>query len=368
MKNIFITGATGFLGSYLLKRFLDDADVCPIVLARAKKDMSAEARVLNTLKYFYGEKGAPKMLKRIKVVEGDVSFENCGMDESVRKSLIEEVDEIYHSAAIAEFRVPLETIRRSNVKGAMNVFDFALECADNDHFNKVNHISTTFTAGTKVGIYYENELKVGQGFHNTYEQSKYEAEILAHEYMAQGLKITIFRPSILSGDYQFGKTSNFKMLYQPLHFFAGELFDALPATASCEQNLMPVDSAADAIYRIANEKDVEGRTFHISNTKEVTFGHFMGLASDFFGFKKPDFVKPELFNMDNLSIVQRRLIEPYIPYFNYNLKFDCTKALAVLKRCKFTFPEITDSFLIKLFSFCAETGFIKPKRQYVTAE
>ena len=54
MKNVLITGATGFLGSYLLKRLLDDEEIAPIVLARDKNDKSANERVDNVLKYFYG--------------------------------------------------------------------------------------------------------------------------------------------------------------------------------------------------------------------------------------------------------------------------------------------------------------------------
>ncbi|MCX5677793.1 MAG: SDR family oxidoreductase [Candidatus Omnitrophica bacterium] len=366
MRNVFITGATGFLGSYLLKRILDDGDTRPIVLARGKKTGSAAERVKNIAKYFYGGNYATA-LKRIRVVEGEVDKEFLGIDNAIRKPLIKEVDEIYHSAAIAEFRIPLDRIRRSNVIGTENVLKFAMECKASGHMKKLNHISTTFVAGKKSGVFYEKDLDVGQKFNNTYEQSKFEAEILVHKYMKKGLTAAIFRPSILTGDYVAGRTSNFKMLYQPLRFFVRELFDAIPADRSTCFNMIPVDFTAEAICAITKENESIGGTYHIANTRIMPLGSFIDVASDFFGFKKPEFVPLKDFSMNTLTTVQKNLIEPYIPYFNYKTIFDSVNTMDMLEEKGFQCPIVDTDFLVKLFKFCDETGFMKRKKRYVTA-
>jgi len=365
MKNVLITGATGFLGSYLLKELLEDKNVCPIVIARSKKDMTVADRMDGVLRYFYGE-NSKEFLKRIKIIEGEVDKESMGIDSNTRAYLIDSVDEIYHSAAIAQFRVPLEKIRKTNVDGARRVFDLAMECRNNGRFKKVNHISTTYVVGTRQGVAYERELSVGQGFNNTYEQTKFEAELLACEYRKKGLNISIFRPSILTGDSISGKTSNFKMLYQPLHFLAEELFEAAPVDRFSKENLMPVDTAAKAIVALASIKESTDKTYHISHPDTVEIGHFIDLASDFFGFKKPEMAPLRDFNMDRMSVVQKKLIGPYVPYFNYNIEFNSLYTQNILKKIGLEYPPVNDKFLLKLFAYCLKSGFIKRKKLYAT--
>ena len=57
-------------------------------------------------------------------------------------------------------------------------------------------------------------------FHNTYEQTKAEAEALVQKAIAEhGLRATLFRPSIIVGDSRTGETSSFKVMYWPLKIF-----------------------------------------------------------------------------------------------------------------------------------------------------
>ena len=366
-KNILITGATGFLGGYLLKRILDEEGMSPVVLVRGKKGESPAGRVEKVLKYLYGKDRYKMMSRRVRIVEGDIDRKNLATDKKDQVFLTGDIDEIYHSAAVAEFKVPIDRIRKINVGGTDNVMKFALEARMSGRLKNIYHISTTFVAGTKAGTFSEKDLDVGQKFNNTYEQTKCESEILAHEYIKRGLNITIFRPSILTGDSVNGRTSNFKMLYQPLHFFAAELFDTIPADRSTGFNLIPVDSAADAILTLANKEDTSGKTYHIANSNTIEAGHFIDLASDFFEFKKPEFIPIKYFNMKDLSSVQRNLIEPYIPYFNYKTDFDSSFTRNTLAKHGFHCPKIDDKLLIRLFKFCVDSGFIKPKRHYVTA-
>lgn len=367
MKNILITGATGFLGRYLLKKILENEDLTPVVLVRGRKDEPVDKRMERVLGYFYGSNRVKVILKRIKIVEGEVDRESLGLDKKIRQSLIDEVDEIYHCAAIAAFRIPLETIRKSNVAGTENVMKFAVDCKNKGRLKRINHISTTYVAGTKRGVFYENELDVGQKFNNTYEQSKFEAEIIVQDYRKRGLEIAVFRPSILTGDSITGKTASFKMLYQPLRFFSSELFEAIPADRNAQFNLIPVDSVAEAIYLIANARGTDNRTFSISNSSTVSAGHFIDVASDFFGFIKPELIPLKEFDLNRLTYVQKNLLDPYIPYFDHNPIFDSSNAKAILSKNKFNYPIVDNGLLTRLFKYCVDSGFIKLRRKYVTA-
>lgn len=364
-RNVLITGATGFLGSHLLKELLDDSDVTPLVLSRGKRGVAAADRVAGVLAYFYGTDDCQEALSRIRVIEGEVDSPCLGLGKERYRSLVGEVEEIYHSAAIAEFRIPLDRIRQSNVGGTRNILDLAMAARDTGRFRQLNHISTTFVGGTKRGVFYESELQVGQDFHNTYERSKYEAETLVRSAIADGLPATIFRPSILTGASTDGRTSNFKMLYQPLHFFAAELFDAVPGNALMQANLIPVDTVARMIRSIAAETESLGKTYHIASDQTVSLGRFFDLAGEFFGFKPPAFVPPADFDRDSLTPVQKNLIDPYAPYLDYGLVFDVTNASAILGRKGFRYPAMDDAFLLTLFAYCAKTGFVARRRHAV---
>jgi len=286
---------------------------------------------------------------------------------SVIERLADEIDEIYHSAAIAEFRVPLNDIRKVNVNGVNNIMEFATLCSKNGKTIRVNHVSTAYVAGTFRGLFNENDLDIGQKFNNTYEQSKYEAESVINAYRMKGLKVTIFRPGILTGDSQTGRTSNYKMLYQPLRFFSEELYSAIPANKDANENLIPVDVAAKEIITIANDSKSAGATYNITNPTPLKAGHFVDVASKYFGFRKPDFIPVEKFDMATLTYVQRILIEPFVPYFNYNPLFDTSNSTKILNTYNYKCPSIDDNMLLRLFRYCVESGFIKRKRNSVVA-
>jgi nucleoside-diphosphate-sugar epimerase len=234
------------------------------------------------------------------------------------------------------------------VEGARNVFDFALECKRRGPIETVNHISTTYVAGTVKGLFFEKDLDLGQGFNNTYEQSKYEAELLVDDYRRKGINITVFRPSILTGGAIDGRTSNFKMLYQPLHFFSAELFDTAPINRDSQENLIPVDSTAMSIVALAGDTRLRNKTYHIANTSTIGIGHFIDVAADFFGFKAPEMIPVEEFNMGSLSTVQESLISPYVPYFNYTTKFGVEQSQKALRQKEISIPPVGDKFLEKL--------------------
>jgi long-chain acyl-CoA synthetase len=372
-KHILITGATGFLGADIMKRILSDTkDDKVYIIARDKNGTSAQKRVakildgdtfLNSSKVV-SRKVSPSSEKRpqqrIEIFEGDISESNLGLDKESFGHLADEIDEIYHCAAITDLTYPLDEIRKVNVKGTENILNLALKAKK---LKKVFHISTAYIVGTKKCIFKESDLNIGQSFNNTYEQSKYEAELLVNEYRKRGVNITVFRPSIITGNSKTGETSNFKMFYKPLHFLSEEIFTEIPTSGNTSNNFVPIDKVAEAIYLIASDKEANGQAYHITNTKEVNLDYFVTSASEFFGFKKPHYVLLKDFDINSLTPVQRKIIEPYIPYFNYETKFDASSANKILKKYNFSFPDYDRTHLNRIFEYCVTSGFIKIKKK-----
>lgn len=356
-KNIFITGSTGFLGSHILRQILLQDSSKLHLLIRGKNEEEVEKKGLAVLEKAIEGKPTEKILKRINLIRGDVSEIDLGLSKEILRKLFSNVNEIYHCAAMTGFRIPLAVIRKVNVVGTENILKFAIRCKQ---IRRLNYISTAFIVGNKDCVFSENDFEIGQKFNNTYEQTKFEAEKLAHNYKKKGLKISIFRPSVIVGEYYSGETTNFRMFYEPLHFLSLELFKEVPVDLEVEHNLVPIDAVAKAIYILAeNEKNED--VYHIVSPDNIKCYYFMDLAAKFFGYKNPKWVPLDKSVLERFTPIQKRIIAPFIPYFNYRVKFSSSKTENVLKKYKFEYPEINEQFINRLFNFCHKAGFINKR-------
>ena len=350
MQHILITGATGFLGSNIVKFLLKDKKNRLYLLVRKNNNKSPAKRVKKLFK------------KQAEAIEGDITKPNLGISPSNRKKLISRLDAIYHSAALCEFGVPLEPIRKINVHGAKNVLDFAMKCKKEGRLKHLSHISTVAVSGASGGTFYEDALDIGQRFSNTYERTKFEGEKLIVKYRKKGLSISVFRPSVITGDSKKGEVTNFQMLYQPLHMFALGLFDKIPANKALRYNLVPVDYVARAICLISTKDKNNNRNYHLVNSTGISFDHFLKLASGYFGFKKPAIIDEKKFDYSTLKGYRRKLMDPYLPYLNHKkISFSAKNFKNAVKGKGFKWPKVDDRFLLTLFSYCSKSGYIKRK-------
>jgi len=358
-STIFLTGAAGFLGSYLLKILLENEHRV-FALVRGKKEKSAYSRVIDILTFWDSSIAQKPCIKNVEVIDGDISYPDLGIkDARSKERVLSETQMIIHSAAVARLNEPLESIRKPNVEGTRNVFDFALQFKK---LQKINHISTVYVVGTKMGITFtEDMLDIGQGFHNTYEQTKFEAEKLVHEYRKKSLDISIFRPSMVIGDSKEGKTNDFRLIYEPLHFFSQEIYEKFPADPECFQNLVNVDTVGNTLYLLSREKG--NATYHLVSPKPTYIGSFMKLAGESFGFKMPEFIPAGKFDYAALTPVQKALAGPYIPYFNYTTTFSCEKTRQALKEFGYAYPNVDNENLLKILAYCIKRGYIRQEQR-----
>ena len=365
-KSVLLTGGTGFLGFYLAKRLLQDRDIKLVLLVRPNANFSARQRVERLFKEHCGEEEYDSIKNRLEIVEGSITYPNLGLAREQRERLSKEVVTIFHSAALAQFNVPYEKIKKINIDGTKNVLDFALQCLKNKSFESVNHISTIAVSGTYHGVFYEDSLDEGQGFKNTYEQTKFEAEQLIQEYRAKGLNVSIFRPSAIIGDSQDGYAVNFRVIYQPIRIFSLGIYKQIPANGSIKYNLVPADFLSDAIYRIYTNGHPPDQTFHLTNTHEVTAEFIFKTASEFFGYPDPEAIPLNDFDMNSLRGARRVLLEPYIPYFNHNgIEYDNKGAMSILGKNGFRWPKVDRKLLHTIFQFCLDARFITPENRII---
>ena len=255
--DVLLTGATGFVGMELLARYLERGDRDVITLVRADSHEAAQARVDAVLENLFGA-DALDYGPRVHAVAADMTAPDLGLTEAERMRLAERVTKIVHSAASVSFALPLDEARAINLEGTRRMLELAELARAHGGLECYAHVSTAFVAGDHAGAFAECDADVGQSFHNSYEQSKFEAEQLVRS-RPDGLPYTILRPSIVVGDRNSGWTSAFNVLYWPLRAFARGLFTAVPAIASAPVDVVSIDYVADAAYELCETSCGTGR-------------------------------------------------------------------------------------------------------------
>ena len=319
---ILLTGATGFVGMELLARYLERTERPVLTIVRARTDDAARERIDAVLANLFGYR-AGRYGDRVTAVAGDLTAPRLGLDTVRWDWLAAESTMIVNCAASVSFGLSLDEARAINVEGTRRM----LELADRSHelgvLERYAQVSTAYVAGTHAGRFYENDLNVGQSFHNSYEQSKFEAERLIRAH--PDLPFTILRPSIVVGDRHSGWTAAFNVLYWPLRALARGLFPAVPATASAPVDVVSIDYVADGIHQLCESAGGIRQTYHLTaGTKASTIEEIAGLASGYFQQPPPRLLSPAEFESLNHGLARSMLEEGrmYFPYFSVATTFD----------------------------------------------
>lgn len=213
---IFLTGATGFLGSYLIKEILErtQSGIRLIAHVRGARDpASALERIQRSLQ----GNGVwnDKWTSKLSCVVGDLAQPQLGIDDQTWKSLSQEVDVVIHNGASVhwvkryqEMAAPnvhstLEALKLCNT-GKPKLFSFVSSTAvlDTDHYIKLSEESTRDGQGS---IMEEDDMQGSRtGLGTGYGQTKWVSEQLIREAGRRGLQGTIIRPGYILGDSESG--------------------------------------------------------------------------------------------------------------------------------------------------------------------
>jgi len=293
--------------------------------------------------------------ERLLAIRGDVAQPGLGLARSTRIALAETVTEIVHAAASVSFTLPLEDAREINVEGTRRVLELAELCTARGSLRRVSHVSTAYVAGDRRGTFHEDELDAGQGFRNSYERTKWEAEKLVREHIGR-LPVQVFRPSIVVGEQETGWTASFNVIYAPLRAYAkGASLPLIPGRRSAPVDVVPVDYVADAIFELASRKDGVGVTYSLAaGSQASSVGELVSLSARTFGRSRPMTVPPALYRrtMHPLLVrrahgARRRWLEQapvFFPYFAVRVRHDTTRAQAALARAGIAPPALPDYF------------------------
>ena len=162
-KNLFITGATGFLGKVLVEKLLREVPELGkiYILVRAEDNEQARQRLndellnvelFDSLKVIHGQGFESYVNARLIPVPGSLTEHRFGLSEERFSCLAKNTDLIVNSAASVNFREPVDQALEINTFSLHNIASLAREGAKSGRILPVVHISTCYVNGYHEGF------------------------------------------------------------------------------------------------------------------------------------------------------------------------------------------------------------------------
>lgn len=284
--NIFVTGVTGFLGSFIIRELLEYSNLPVKIYAhvRAKSQEAGFERVRNTGKTYGIWKDS--WADKIEVVLADLSKPQIGLDESQWKQLGDQIDVIIHNGAFVHWVYPYSQLRESNVISTVNLmnlcgigkakyFSFVstTSTVDTDHYIR---LSDEVMAKGGSGIPEADDLQgSATGLGTGYGQSKWAAERIIRYAGTKGLKGCIVRPGYVTGFRETGACNTDDFL---LRMVKGCCELQLYPDISNNVNMVPVDHVARIVVAGALNppNDQELAVSQVTAHPRIKFNDFIG--------------------------------------------------------------------------------------------
>lgn len=202
---VLLTGATGFLGQYLLPELVENGYQVR-VLARNP------------------EKFKNPFPEKVEVVQGDI------LDVVALEKAFEGIKYVIHSAAMVNFWKRMRPrMKEINVQGTANMVDIAQEMGV-DKFVQISSVAALGRTGLEKTI--DETAKWREGKYNTYYgYTKYLAEKEVVRASEEGLNAAILNPSMIigPGDWEDGTPKMFRLIHGGLKYYNSGTTGFVPA-------------------------------------------------------------------------------------------------------------------------------------------
>ena len=277
-RSIFLTGATGFLGAFLLEGLLSTTEADVHCLVRPRDGQTPLETVQANLRG-YGLEDAARS-ERVVAVAGDLTSPSFGMSATDFDALSREVEVVIHAGAAVNLAYPYSALRAANVDGTREV----LRLACRDGAKPVHYVSTNgiFPAGAGVCREDSDFDSLADARDDGYGQSKWVAEKLVRQAAERGLPVSVYRPGNVSGHSEMGAANPRDLLGVVVN--ESIRIEAAPEIEGWRMEMTPVDFVVDAILYIASGTETAGRVYHLANPDPTPAPKFFDHVEETLGY------------------------------------------------------------------------------------
>lgn len=260
---VFLTGATGFVGAFLLHELLQQTQADIHCLVRANDTKQGLLRLQTALTTH----GLWQDIYRNRLIPvlGDLGLPRFGLDAAAFDTLAQQVDVIYHNGAWVNHVYPYSVLKAANVGGTQE----ALRLACRIRTKPLHFVSSLSVFAPEVTEMYEDaDLGSPEWLENGYVETKWVADKIVSLAGQRGLPVTIHRVSgvagmLANGGFVFVKDNFYRAVLTAVQLGIG-----LDSPLG-EDNFVPADYAARAIVYLSSQRHLLGKTFHVGNPQNT---------------------------------------------------------------------------------------------------
>jgi amino acid adenylation domain-containing protein/thioester reductase-like protein len=365
--NIFLTGVTGFVGSFLLYELLQQTHADIYCLVRAANPEEGKKRIQSSLKSSLVWDNS--FSSRIIAVVGNLSQPFLGLSRQKFQALAELIDVIYHNGALVHHASPYATLKPANVLGTQEVLRLATQAKVKPvHFISTDGVfSPVGYSGVKV-VREQDSLDDYQVPSGGYTQSKWVAEKLVTIARDRGLPVCIYRLGRVSGHSKTGVFNQNDFLYR---LIIGCIRLEKVPDGNMIEDIAPVDYVSKAIVHLSKQEESIGKAFHFVNPQPFHSNRLIKLLCSLgYSLQK---INSKQWQADLLKIAEHNPEHPLYPLItlllkkdsenNNNtatiLKFDCKNTCNGLANTSIICPPINESLFNIYLKYLIQEGFLK---------
>ncbi len=347
----FVTGATGFIGRFLVQSLLQKGKGTIYVLVRPRS-----MGKLDELRAFWGKES----LKRVVPIKGDLGQAKLGVGKADLAKLKGKVKHFYHLGAVYDLEASAEAMEKANITGTKGALEFA-EAVNAGCFHLVSSIAA---AGLYRGTFAEDMFEEAEELDHPYHRTKHDSEAMVR---ANGrIPFRVYRPGMVLGHTQTGFIDK---IDGPYYFFKAlqKLRESWPrwiplvGIEGGYVNVVPVDFVVDALVHLSHQPKLDGRCFHLTDPKPRRVGEMLNVFARAAHAPEMAFrLDPKVFalvpepvtqsvgrskpvqNVFNQLLRDLQVPRSVLQFVNYPTRFDSAATQKILDKAKIRVPALED--------------------------
>nr|WP_315195027.1 NAD-dependent epimerase/dehydratase family protein [uncultured Flavobacterium sp.] len=261
---VLVTGGTGLVGAHLLIHLLEKEENVRAIYRNLDSTKKTKALFL-----LYKKEA---LYDSIQWIQGDI------LDIPTLENAFQEIDKVYHCAAIISFDPKEEElVRKTNIEGTANIVNFCLA----NNIKKLCHVSSIAALGDLPeyeSIITEETEWNPEKPHSDYAISKYGAEMEIWRGQQEGLKVVIVNPGVIIGPGFWNQGS-------------GEIFmkvkNGLAFYTKGSAGFIAVTDIVNILYQLM-ESSIHGERYTLIS-QNITFQNLLFTIADALKVKRPKY-------------------------------------------------------------------------------
>ncbi|MFT7621632.1 MAG: thioester reductase-like protein [Myxococcota bacterium] len=371
-ETVFLTGATGYLGSYIADGLLREHPKTRLaLLVRAESKDAARKRLWKSLQMHMDfDTFLNYVDTRVDIYLGDLTRPDIGLSAEAKEQLTTTIGSVIHCAASLN-RKSAKSCFNVNLRGTLEIIKLARTAHEHHGLRRFSDISTVAVCGKRHGevVTEPGTVEWDRSDYDPYARTKKFCEHMLHELLPDVNSI-VFRPSIILGDSRFPETTQFDMV-RAFTYLAQ--MPVLPFDPDWRVDIVPADYVSKAVYTIHMKKNPKYDAYSLaSGTASLTFKQVTDSLERAGHKTRHRYVKglnrPFDMMISGLSNTPKSwglapaasLMKVFLPYLEFDTVFDNSRVVEELGEA----PKSFDAYAYPLLQFALAGGFTYPYKPW----